>query len=141
MKSGKKNIDNKLDDHLLFMKDLSDTNKKVTEEPRKNWTNMTLNFPRSRHFSNIFLFIIKLPRQTRCIHQNLRILPLCSSLTRRIYHWKVDILQNWWHVDSQTWYQLTKILWTPHQDRTQSRHWSGPQELLQSHQDVSKWGE
>ena len=78
------------------------------------------------------------PNHTRRVHQRLIILPLWYRLNERstIGRWK--FYKNWWHVDSQTWYHLTKILWTPHQDRTQRRHCSGPQELIQLQQDVSQ---
>ena len=33
------------------------------------------------------------PNQKRRIHQSIRVLPLCSQLTRGVHHWKVDILQ------------------------------------------------
>ena len=42
------------------------------------------------------------PYHTIRIHQRLGILPLWYLLTRVIHHWKVDILQKKWHVESQT---------------------------------------
>ena len=51
------------------------------------------------------------------------------------------LYQNWWHLDSQTWNQLTKILWATYQYITQRRYCYVSQELLQPHQDVSKCGD
>ena len=68
---------------------------------------------------------------TTAVPSNRKYLPLdCGHSTK-----------NWWHVESQTWDQLTKILWTTHQDRNQILHCSGPQELLQAQQYVSQFGD
>ena len=78
------------------------------------------------------------PRQTRRIHQILRNLTLWSRLTGGIHHWMVDSLQKLVPCGLWKWDPLTKILWHLHQYITQMRHCYGPQELLQSHQYVSK---
>ena len=49
--------------------------------------------------------------------------------------------KNQWHMDSKTQHKLTKVIWTTHKDRNERLHWSGPQELLQPHQDVYQCGE
>ena len=81
------------------------------------------------------------PCQHKRVQQIFRTIFLWSWLTSGDYHWIVETVNNWWHVDSHAWYQITKILKKPHQDITQWRNWSGPQELIQPYQDVSKWVE
>ena len=56
-----------------------------------------------------------------------------------LHHWKVYIPPKWRHVEYQKWYHITKIIWIPHQYRTQRRHCSVPQEILWPHQYVSQW--
>ena len=107
----------------------------------KKLKNKTLNLTSLRQWLNRwcirFKFII--PHWKIWIHQRPSILPLRSRIKIMLRHWKVRIIWNWWHVYSQTWYQLTKILWTHHQDRTQRQKIYGTQEIVQPHQGVSQY--
>ena len=108
-----------------------------------NLINKTLNLTISRQWSKIWCIRIKIRIifQTIWINHMNVILPLWSHITRRLYHWKVEILQKWLFVDSQTWDQLTKVLWTPHQYRTQVNTSMDIKNFYNHMKYVSKYGD
>ena len=97
----------------------------------------------SNQWSHQWCVILKFlsPHQTRSIHQRLSILPLWSWITRGSHHWKVEIIRKLVACGLSHIRSAHQSSINPHQDRNQSRHCSGPQDILQPHQYVSQCGE
>ena len=106
----------------------------------KKWGKNILNFTRSRQCSKRWWIIFKfrITHQKRLINQSPRLMNLWSRPTRRLRHYKMEILKKWWNVNFQTWDHLNKSIWTHHESRNQRWQCFVPQELPQPHQDVSQ---